>query len=310
MEEKQIGNEPEIQTFYEGPEKIKDVINWVEKIPTQMPENVQERYSNVAIRVYKRKDRDDKRKNYGGLTALKFHCVEIQSPIIIAAIEPILAGNGMVIPDNNLIAFHPPFQELYFAHTKIFDLAKRSEVEERQHLDLLIRIMEELFEEIMPRVAQLHATKRITFSLIWTILPKDILLYSHVDGQDRIYQLNKATLTTDSVYPLWHLQVRYIQFNGTRFGWATTYMTIPKFRGAKPISTLSIYPVGYHSDRSLEKRLLERGKKVLDFQDVRYRGYNGIALDTSGEEDDEVQDKDTVGYPYVRTTKSCTSNSG
>ena len=84
--EKTIGIEPEIQTFYEGPEKVKDVINWVAKMPTQMPENVKERYDNVAIRVYKVKEREDKRKNFGDLTALKFHCVEIQSPIIIVAI--------------------------------------------------------------------------------------------------------------------------------------------------------------------------------------------------------------------------------
>ena len=171
-----------------------------------------------------------------------------------------------------------------------------SSFEERCHLNLLVQVMEELFEDVLPKVAQLRANKQISFSVLWTIFPKDIILYSQVDGQDRLYQQEEAVLRGES----YQLKVRFVQFNGIQFGTAVAYKYIYKFRGAKSISTLSIFPTGYHADQSLESRLLERGKRLFDFQDVRYREYEGIALDTSIEDCcDEESGSDTSTYTYV-----------
>ena len=292
--ERIIGVEPETQTFYEGPEKVKDVINWVSKMPAQIPEKAKEKYEKVAIRVYKMKDRDDKRKNFGGLTALKFHSIEIQSPVIIKAIKPILAANGTLIPDERKITFKSPFQDLYFAYNKIVDLSRISGYEERRHLELLVQVMEELFEEILPKVEQLRTKQMISFSLLWTLLPKDILLYSRVDDEDRLYQFVEASLS--SCGTLWTLLVRYVTFNGIRFGIAKRNIYIHDFRGFKRITDLSCYPAAFHPDRSLQERLLKRGEKILDFQDVKYREYNDVAKYAEEWDEDELYFNE---YPYV-----------
>lgn len=50
MENPVFGVNPLLQTFYEGPKKCDCCANWVEKPPTQMPENAKERYDKHLLK--------------------------------------------------------------------------------------------------------------------------------------------------------------------------------------------------------------------------------------------------------------------
>lgn len=54
---------------------------------------------------------------------------------------------------------------------------------------------------------------------------------------------------------------------------------IPKFDGNLPIINLTNYPLEFHPDRDRVKvRLTERGKKVLEYQELKYCEYEGLAI--------------------------------
>jgi hypothetical protein len=54
---------------------------------------------------------------------------------------------------------------------------------------------------------------------------------------------------------------------------------IPNFEGLKPITELQHYPLIFFKDaEETKRRLLERGKKVLDYQGLTYCTYNGIGI--------------------------------
>ncbi|KAL8726958.1 MAG: hypothetical protein Q9166_006379 [cf. Caloplaca sp. 2 TL-2023] len=188
-EENNRGNNPLIQTFYKGPPRCKCCINWVEKQPAQIPEATKERYEQAAIRIYKRKGGD---KTYGGIFGQQIEEIEIQSPVIIKAIQPLLAEVGLPVYEKRKgLLISRPFRELYFARSKILRLVQQHEPgsEERTHLDICGQTLDELFADVSKEVTQLNAKEMTTCKWLWTLFPKDMILYSRVDNQDRLYQV-------------------------------------------------------------------------------------------------------------------------
>ncbi len=275
LEYRSFSQESLVKTFYEGPKKPKDknddTINWVEKEPMQVPEAVKDRYNQAAIQIYKKKDRSAE-KTFGGVTAMRVDYIQIQSSLIMDAIEPILADVGLRPSDRSKVKINHPFKELYFAYPSISALAQRQNpnTDIGNHLKVLLKVMDELLSEMSRAISALQAKKEISYEYLWTIFPKDIIVYCRTDGQDRLYQVVGINRYSGSV------SCQYVQFDGTIFGMTHTTLYVGYFTGARPIADLSVYPIGFHPDPNLEKRFAERGRQVLDFQDICYREYSGV----------------------------------
>ncbi len=66
---------------------------------------------------------------------------------------------------------------------------------------------------------------------------------------------------------------RFLDSDGTTFGWREKKINVIHFNGIKKISSLEVYPVGFHKDKELEKTLAGRGLRVLEYQNVVQRQY-------------------------------------
>ena len=302
VEHRVLSQDTLVQTFYEGPKKYndkdRDTINWVEKEPVQVPEAVKDRYDQAAIRIYKKKDRTAE-KTFGGVTATKVDFIQIQSLLIVDAIETILADVGLRPADKSKVRINRPFKELYFAYPSISALAQQQHphTDLEIHLNVLLKVMDELLSEMSQAIFVLQTKKQISYEYLWTIFPKDIIVYSRVDGQDRLYQVVEITHCSGSV------ACQYVRFDGTIFGMARTTLHIRYFQGAWSISDLSFYLIGFHPDPNLEKRLAERGRQVLDFQDICYREYSGVGkAEWYSDKDEDYGDLKTAKH-YVRARR-------
>ncbi len=266
----EIGDEPLVQTFFEGPTKCKCCVNWVEKAPKEIPIDSQEKYQKAAIRVYKCKDHQIHDANgpkatvVGGLTAfITIMSIEIQSPIIRREIGPILAKGGLETLNTEAIKIVRPFKELYFSHSKITDILKNQTdgTKEQEHMKVLVDVMDEIFSEVIPEVSSLHAEKKITQKYLWTLFPKGITVYSRGEGgEDILFEVVSAINNL--------ITCRFIDTDGTTFGWREKRIDVMFFNGIKEISSLEVYPVGFHKDKGLEKALVSRGLRVLEYQEV------------------------------------------
>ncbi|KAL9041608.1 MAG: hypothetical protein Q9180_001169 [Flavoplaca navasiana] len=155
--------------------------------PPRIPEATQDRYDQAAIRIYKKKGGT---KTYGNILGQTIREIEIQSPVIIKAIQPLLTEVGMPVHSKRQgLLMSSPFKELYFAHSKILNLVQQHEPGsfERTHLDVLAQTLNELFADVSREVTELNAEKRTSFEYLWTLFLKDIIVYSRVDGLDRLY---------------------------------------------------------------------------------------------------------------------------
>ena len=179
-----------IQTFYEGPWKDKDqqFINWVEKQPMQVPKIAQARYNRAIVRIYKVKDYSVE-NTIGGLTPMKLASITVSSSSIVAAIEPILAEVGFRPADKETVRFCHPFTELYFAYTRILEVAdeQNPETEAGVQMEVFVQVLKDLLGERFAKVATLQSMNQISYEYIWAIFPKDIIVYSRVNDSDRLF---------------------------------------------------------------------------------------------------------------------------
>ena len=274
-----------IQTFYEGPWKDQDqkFINWVEKQPMQVPEVAQARYNKAIVRIYKVKDYSVE-NTIGGLTPMKLGSITVTSPSIVAAIEPILAEAAFRPADKETMRFYHPFKELYFAYTRILELAdeQNPQTEASTQMEVFVQVLKDLLGERFAKVATLQSMNQISYDYIWAIFPKDIIVYSRVNDSDRLFQVVNIDWSASSM----QINCRFVQFNGVKFGMLSYKFHLFPFKGARIISDLHVYPIGFNPDPTLERKLLERGREVLNYQDTEYREYVGVHSPLNEDDDD------------------------
>lgn len=272
------GKSCEVRTLY-GMRRGSDW-NWVEKPPPQLPANAKADFEAPAIRVYKVQDESFM---LAGLSSLVVHKIEIRSPYILSQLAPILADYGEVLAGKKMATFMPPFKPLYFGYTRILDLHKTvqgSVVD--NHLRLLVDLMVELLGETVTEISRLLDSGVMSYWHLWTLFPNGILVYAMHRGVPQLYKVRGARYAgLNSEYL--EIQCQFVQHDGACFGFTTQNLHIMKFGGHMRIANLAVYPLGYHNDKKVHERLIERGKQVLDFQTVMYRSYTGVAWDEQDE---------------------------
>ena len=275
----EFGASPIIKTFYEGKGSSQGHYDWVETPPKQLKEKTARAYDRVAVKLYKVKDLSQ--NTIAGRTPLKIHSIDIQSPLLVAALKPILEESGVFLDENDTAKFEEPFKPLYFGFDKISALRDQvmKDVVFASYLGLLLRLMADLFEDMRVKLHSLRQSQLINFDLAWTYFPKGLVLYCGAGDCERLFRVRSTGYNSDRNGRQLEIFCEYIVFNGISFEWETTTLKIPAFGGNVPITDLPHYPLEFHgSVASLKARMATRGTKVLDYQGLEYRQYTGTGL--------------------------------
>jgi hypothetical protein len=138
-------------------------------------------------------------------------------------------------------------------------------------------VMAEIFANVRKPVKQLQASGLISYKLAWTYFPKDCIVYSPGKDCERIYKIVDTVSQTKPKKLV--VRAKEIVFDGSKFVWKDVQFCLPPWTGNKPIDELSHFPLEFHKDpESVQARLRERGKKVLDYQGLKYSSYTGLGL--------------------------------
>jgi hypothetical protein len=273
-----FGTNAVIKTFYEGKNTCGSNYDWVDSPPKQLSKKVAKAYDRVAIKIYKIKDPEQ--PTISGRYALKFHMVELQSPVLVGALKDIVKHECVFLEATEPAKFMEPFKPLYFCYDKILALHNASDEENilKQHLQLLLQVMENLFGGFMTHLRHLQTSGLISYKLAWTYFPKGSIVYSGARDCER---LCKVIDTEYRSRPKPHMAVicQEIGFDGDSFTWKKIELEIPAFKGNLPITVLPYYPLSFHEDQEgVKMRLTARGKKVLDYQQLTYCEYSGLGI--------------------------------
>lgn len=299
-----FGADTVIQTLYEGKHSDPGRNNWdwQDYPPKQMPTAITKARDRVAIKVYKIKD--IQKGAISNRYPLKYHQVDIQNPLLVSAIEPILKKENLHLDVHDIAVFKEPFRPLWFCQDEIRDLYRNTKKEYplKGYLQLLLRVFDEIFRDLKIKRRNLLDKDLIDFRTAWTLFPRDSTAYSYGMNSEFIAKVDGTEYDTNEGVMQLVLTAKVMAFNGEEFIWRKKSLTINEFAGNKPIRELRHYPFEMHPEKdAIEQRLVSRGRKVLDLQGLTYCSYNGIALHPgeSGVEKHNVECRilvDVVGY--------------
>ncbi|KAE9364491.1 P-loop containing nucleoside triphosphate hydrolase protein [Stipitochalara longipes BDJ] len=228
-----FGSNPVVKTFYQG-----QFGSWSEKEPKKLAPDVAKAYDSHAITVFKVKD--DSKPEINGAPSMKISMLNLQSPILAKHVIEILAAESVFL-DETAARLTSPFKALFFCYDKIRALHETAEKNSilKNHLTLLVDIMEEIFGEDMAR------------------------------RENMAVDLSRMTLPGHTFHEV-------ALFSRPRVGHSVPRDCFPRKCAHRQSDEL---PTGAPSDQhGVKARLTERAKKVLEYQHVEYRHYNGLAI--------------------------------
>ncbi|KAL2131458.1 hypothetical protein VTI74DRAFT_5088 [Chaetomium olivicolor] len=153
----------------------------------------------VAIKVYKVKDTE--KPVISGRFSLRYYMLEIQNPLLVAALAEILKkqDNHLDIGENAI--FKHPFRELYFGYDDI--VVKHRSLEKTDpanplnpYLLLLIKLLDDMFVDTRTKLKALRENGLISFKLAWALFPRDTTVISWGSKCELLCKVTNTTRPT------------------------------------------------------------------------------------------------------------------
>lgn len=206
------------------------------------------------------------------------HSITVQSPLIKKVLEVTFEGYQGLNTQLKQLTFKAPFHPFYY-RWHLFEKFRQDEQDEeiKSHLVLLHSV---LSNEILPHIEAMQdftKNKVISFDYLWTIFSPGMEVYTKIDGHDRILQLKESRYGASMSGEYFSLECRYIDCDGSRFGYVDTSVEIDSFDGVKRLVDLDAMPSHLHSDiENLVEILYRRGEKFENLNGLRHMQYSGF----------------------------------
>lgn len=215
-------------------------------------------------------------RNHKGNKPLVLHSIDIQSSILKVVLEKVFGGYSGITTGLDNLSFSAPFQA-FFRRLNRLEEASRNQDDPRAlyQTKLLYDIINNELKESVETFKDLVAHKVITFEYLWALFTPGEMIRTE---KDRVFLLKDADYDS-SGFTSW---VRFIDWDGTQFGYDRATISIPKFDGTRPITDLEGYPASFDPDLDRVKAtLLTKGKKFEELQGFHYMAHRGTVAEAN-----------------------------
>jgi hypothetical protein len=206
------------------------------------------------------------------------HSIIVQSPLIKKVLDGTFEGYEGLNTQLKQLTFKAPFHPFYYRWHRFEKLRQEEQAQEtKNHVDLLYAV---LSKEILPHIEAMEdftKNKVISFDSLWTIFTPSMEVYTKIDGQDRIVLLRDSRYGASMSGEFFSLECRYIDCDGSWFGYVETSLEINSFDGVKKLVDLDAIPSHIHPDiKNVVKRLHARGHKLEQLNGFHHMSYSGF----------------------------------
>jgi hypothetical protein len=204
--------------------------------------------------------------------------VTVQSPLIKKVLEEVFEGFEGLDMRLKQLTFEAPFHPFYYRWHN-FERLRDVEADQnvRAHLDLLYAM---LSKEVLPHIEEMEdftKNKVISFDSLWTIFSPGMEVCTLIDGHDGVVVLRHSSYGANMGGEYFSLDYRYIDCNGSSFGYVQNSVEISSFHGVKQLMDLDAIPLHLHSNvHTLVQRLYKRGEKFEALNGFRHMAYSGF----------------------------------
>ncbi|KAI1778048.1 P-loop containing nucleoside triphosphate hydrolase protein [Hypoxylon cercidicola] len=275
-----VGKECSVQRFYEEG-ALGGSITWNDFASPALANPRKVKYEGAAAQVYNRlintrdkvidetRDRfaDDQHGSFNSVREYYVSKIIVQSPFIRASLEKTFVKFGLNYTSDKTAHSHWPHRALYFSRDKIAEVARTSPDEQtRLHCTLLGTEIENALDDVLEELQALQKSKEITFRLLWTLLPQGSIFGTEVGDSLRAFRVKDYLLRVPA-----KLICECICFDGFRYGTIEYEFDVDWFEGRLAPNKIPELPIfDLSPGQAMRARLLERGRKILDYQDIHY----------------------------------------
>jgi hypothetical protein len=235
-------------------------------------------HDKVAINVYQ--VIDQMKPIIDGRYELKYHKIELKSPLLLSALELILKKEDILVHEDKALEISEPFRPLYFCYTDI--VAKHKALDgskaAKPLLALLIQLLDKVLAPVWQKTRQLRAKRMVSFDAAWAFYQRGSPVISQDKGCELISKVSTTLVKGSGSQAKMLIMCKLLRFNGKEFAWEDTEWDVPFFEGDIPIHDLDHIPLDFYQEAAMvAERTSARGRRVLDYQGVSHKRYQGFA---------------------------------
>ncbi|ELR04587.1 hypothetical protein GMDG_06869 [Pseudogymnoascus destructans 20631-21] len=202
--------------------------------------------------------------------------------VILGDVQGISLKEPVLSVEQNLLHHYLPEIELYRGLKLYRDVEQSKIAEHESHLESLIDYIKTAYGPTRQSLNPILEDGHITFDLLWALFKSNTLVYTKCFGTGKPrcvkYDFGEERKTNSGV-KYFHIEGRYLDFDGKVLGEAVIHLSIEKFRGAKRIDTLEVFPLHCHANESNARaQLLKCGHRFLGLTGIHHVEYHGKAF--------------------------------
>lgn len=209
---------------------------------------------------------------------IALHSITIQSPLIKKVLERTFQGFEGLNTQLKDLVFKAPFHPFYYRWHRFENLREEElDPEVGHHLNILYPILREEIVPYIEAMRDLVKNKVMSFDYLWTIFGPGMEIFTHLNGQPRLMEVTESRYGANMGGEFFTLECRYIDCDGSSFGYVSTSLDIDKFDGVRRLIDLIAFPSHLHPDvKGLVDRLHARGEKFEQLNGFHHVSYSGF----------------------------------
>ena len=229
------------------------------------------KYDDCALLLRRKLDKDGDERS----TVL-----EVRSSFIRNALKLLLSTYGYLNLEACPIEIKKPYDALFHYRNEIRAYAAAAErtAEEMQHIQVLVKFMEENLKKTEQSFTQMVPKGMVDFKYLWTLFRAEDVVVAQADHYRQCYRVVSCGNTTVDGQGFFDIHVWSWGYNGFKFGPVEDRLRIPEFTVAKKIMTLPFYPLAMLPQReqsTFKKELIRRGELWRNMVNVSHIHYEG-----------------------------------
>jgi hypothetical protein len=230
---------------------------------------------------------------YNSKKDLEYTELEIKSPHVKTALQEVVGDYpGLNLHTKKLVVRNfPKFLFHYRKELHEYGTQLQDDIA-REHVAFCLRYMlTTLNKEIMGYYSLMESQQippGLEFPDLWMAFKPGDFIFVRTHYAHRVLKLVSMSQPRCSSCPIhclhscWTLSAQHLDYDGREFGYIKSEFNIHPYMGYKPLHLLDAFPMKYHPEHEMVKKMLiERGKKFVSLRGVQHRQYHGIALTLS-----------------------------
>ncbi|KAL9113128.1 MAG: hypothetical protein Q9227_002740 [Pyrenula ochraceoflavens] len=262
------GMRAETQQLY----RLSDRSPWNESAPDQITTDVEAgSYTQECALIVRREP-------HPITNQISLHSITVQSPLIKKVLDGTFEGYEGLSTQLKQLTFKAPFHPFYYRWHRFEKLCMdEQDPQTKHHIDLLYPTLSEEMKPHIETMMDLTKNEVISFDYLWTIFAPGMEIFTKLDNQDRVMEITDTRYGANMSGEFFTLEYRYIDCDGSSFGYVSGSVDIDKFEGVKKLVNLDAIPCHLHPNvEDLVDRLHTRGEKLEQLNGFYHMSYSGF----------------------------------